>query len=324
MRPAKLHQVSVSSPRREVAFPAVVRATELAELTFQVPGQVVQLDALEGQLVVAGHVIARLDQRDARNNLEQAQAQFSNAEAELQRAERLIEQEAISQSALDGRRTQLKVARAKLAVARKAVDDAVLRAPFEGAISRVFVERYQNVQAKEPVVTLQSSTIEAVISAPSALVARSAQLNPVGTRVELDVAPGLKLPATFREASGVADAATQTYQLSFTFTAPKGLLILPGMTAMLRSNFTFTGAEQLAPSGVTVPLGAILAEGDELYVWLMGAGASGLSKRRVTLGNYTGDAVVVTSGLEAGDVVVAAGVRYVHEGMQVEAWTDRQ
>lgn len=320
-RPAKLHRVQMASLSREVTFPAVVRAAQATELTFQLSGEVVELNALEGQEVEQGFVLARLDQRDARNALAQSQAEFANARSEYERAQRLIADEAISRSVLDSRETQLAVARAALDVAQKALDDTTLRAPYDGSISSVFIEQFQNVQSKEAILQLQSRTIEVVIDAPGSIIARSPTLEPVGTRVELDVAPGVEIPATFREASGVADQATQTYQLSFTFEPPPGLLILPGMTALLKSTFLFSDSESLVAAGVNVPLSAILSEGDTRYVWQVDPDSQRVSKQAVTVGVYSGSGVVITRGLQAGDTVVAAGVSFLHEGIQVQPWT---
>ncbi|MEM1433132.1 MAG: efflux RND transporter periplasmic adaptor subunit [Pseudomonadota bacterium] len=321
VRPARLYEVLAATSTRSITFPAVIQSARTAELTFQTQGEVVELTVLEGQEVAEGHIIARLDQRDVRNSLAQAQAEFANAEAEFRRAERLIAEEAISRSILDSRRTQMEIQRAALSVAEKAVDDTVLRAPFTGGVSRVFVEQFQNVQAKEPIIVLQSSTIEVVIDAPSTIVALGPRLEPANTLVELDVAPGIEIPAAFREATGTADEATQTYQITFTFDPPEGLVILPGMTATLRTTFNFVGVNDIAPDGYVVPLSAVLAEGDERFVWIYDQQTGTVSRQAVVLGVYSGTGVVVTEGLEGGETIVAAGVSYIHEGMRVQPWS---
>ncbi|MEO0951250.1 MAG: efflux RND transporter periplasmic adaptor subunit, partial [Pseudomonadota bacterium] len=241
VRPAKLITVGTASQQRNLSFPAVVRAAQSAELTFPIPGQVVELGVLEGSEIARGAIIAKLDQRDAENNLSQAQAEYQNAESEYRRAQRLRDQDAISQSVLEQRQTQLEVRQAAVDTARKALEDTVIRAPFSGGVSRVLIEQFQNVQAKEAIVVLQSGETEAIIDIPGQIIARIPQLEPVNTRVILDAAPEIEIPAVFREASGQADPNTQTYQISFTFKPPEGLLILPGMTATVRSTFNFKG-----------------------------------------------------------------------------------
>ena len=96
VRPAKLVTVAASTNQRELTFPAVIQSAQSAELTFQIAGEIRELNVLEGTFVEAGDIIARLDQRDARNRLAQSQAEYDNAEAEFQRADRLFSEDAIS------------------------------------------------------------------------------------------------------------------------------------------------------------------------------------------------------------------------------------
>lgn len=320
-RPAKFITVGTASQQRNLSFPAVIRAAQSAELTFPMAGEVVELNVLESADVSRGDVIARLDQRDARNNLTQAQAEFQNAESEYRRAQRLREQDAVSQSILEQRKTQLDVRQAAVATAQKALEDTVIRAPFSGGVSRVLVEQFQNVQAKEPIVVLQSGDTEAIIDIPGTIIARVPQLEPVNTRVILDAAPDLEIPAVFREAAGEADPNTQTYQVSFTFEPPEGLFILPGMTATVRSTFNFKGSNgDIVASGIAVPLDAILAEGPNRFVWVVDNDMK-LRKQAVALGQDTTESVTVTSGLDGGETIVAAGVSFLAEGMTVREWT---
>ncbi|MEM1437806.1 MAG: efflux RND transporter periplasmic adaptor subunit [Pseudomonadota bacterium] len=320
IRPAKLVTVGSASQNRNLSFPAVVRASQSAELTFPIPGQVVELNVLEGEEIERGAIIAKLDQRDAENNLAQAQAEYQNAESEYRRAQRLRDQDAISQSVLEQRQTQLEVRQAAVGTARKALEDTIISAPFSGGVSRVLIEQFQNVQAKEAVVVLQSGETEAIIDIPGTIIARIPQLEPVNTRVILDAAPDLEIPAVFREASGQADPSTQTYQISFTFEPPEGLLILPGMTATVRSTFNFKGTSgDIVSAGIAVPIDAILAEGQDRFVWVVGDDMR-LQKRAVTLGQDVTDSVTVTSGLEGNETIVAAGVSFLAEGMQVREW----
>ena len=162
VRPAKLVIATRSETSRLVSFPAVINAIESAELTFQIPGEITELNVLEGEIVSRGDVIARLNQRDGQNQVARAQAEFDNAEAEYRRAERLSEQDAISGTVLDSRRTARDVAAVALDSARKSLADTVLRAPFDGSISRVSARRFQNVQAKESIATIQTQEVEAV------------------------------------------------------------------------------------------------------------------------------------------------------------------
>lgn len=319
-RPAKLIEVETASNQRDFRFPAIIRAAQTADLTFQVPGEIREINALEGDEVEEGFVIARLDQRDALNGLAQAKAEFDNATTEFQRAERLSAQEAIADSVLDTRRTQRDVAEAAYRTAQKSVSDTILKVPFDGFISTVSGRQFQNVQAKESIAVLQSNEVEAVINVPGTIIARTPQLQPVGVRVILEAAPDAEIIAQFKEASGEADPSTQTYEITFSFVPPEDLFILPGMTATVESSFLFSGAQDIVAEGVAVPLAAILAEGDDTYVWVVDPNTMKISKQQVTAQSDAGDFVTVTEGLRGGELIVAAGVSFFHDGMIVRRW----
>lgn len=319
-RPAKLVQVEASSNQRDLSFPAVIQAAQTAELTFQVAGEIREINVLEGDDVEAGVTIAKLDQRDALNLLAQARAEFENASAEYDRAERLAAQDAISRSVLEGRRTQRDVAQAALNTAEKSLSDTVLKTPFKGGIAKVSGRQFQNVQAKEAIAILQSDEVEAVINIPGTIIARIPQLVPVGVQVRLDAAPDVEIMATFKEASGEADPNTQTYEVAFSFIPPENLFILPGMTATVSSSFVFNGAEDLVANGIAVPLSAILAEGDDTFVWVVDEASMKISKRQVTAQSDAADYVTVTTGLTGDETIISAGVSFFHDGMIVRRW----
>ena len=320
IRPVKLVTVEAASNEFPVSYPAVIEAAQSSILTFQVNGLLQELPVTEGQLVEAGDVIAQLDQRDFQNNLNSARAQFENAESEYQRARRLSEQNAISRSVLEARRSARDIARAQLDTAQKTFDDTVLRAPFTGQIAQISVENFQNVAAQQPVVTLQSAgVVEAVIDVPARILAYVPQINPTNTVVILDAAPNLPIPAVFKEASGQADPTTQTYRARFTFTPPDDLLILPGMTGAVNSVFIYQG-EQF-DLGVTVPIGSVMVEGDTHYVWVVDEASMTVSRREVAVSEERfGDEVSIVDGLEGGEIIAGAGAAYLHDGMTIRAW----
>ena len=320
VRPAKLVTTEAASNTRTLNLPAVVRSARSSEMTFQVSGQISELLVLEGQEVELGSIVARLDDRDYRNNVVQARAQYDNAEAEYQRARRLVAQDAISRSVVEARRASRDVALAALDSAEKNLSDTELKAPFSGGISRVYVEQFQNIQAKELIADIQSDGVEAIVNVPADLIAFVPQFQPVGTHVILDAAPNVEIPAVFKEASGQADPNTQTYEASFTFTPPDNLLILPGMTASLKSGFEFSANSTIVPSGIAAPLTAIVAEGEDIFVWVVDPDTMIVSKRVVTVGPGIGEEAVITSGLEGGETIVAAGGSFLHEGLQVRPW----
>jgi len=319
-RPVKLVTVDVSSNRFPLSYPAVVEAARSTTMTFQVGGLVNELSVVRGQDIKRGDLIARIDARDYANSVAAARAQYDNAQSEYERAEGLSRENAIAQSVVEARRSQRDVARAQLQQAQKALDDATLRAPFDGRISDVLIEQFQNVAPQSPVAVLQtSSSLEATIDVPAVIVAQSPNYVEEDTVIVLDAAPGVRIPAEFKEFTAEANPTNQTYRASFTFESPSSIDVLPGMTGTLSTVLIYEGP--LVEEGVSAPFSAVLTDGDARFVWVVDPDEMTVARRQVEIADQiTGETVTIVGGLTKGEMIVGAGAAYLHEGMRVSEW----
>jgi len=142
----------------------VVQATVKAKVS----GEVEAVTVREGQDVKAGAVIARIDTRNLQAQYERELAAVDKARADLELAtlnrdknRTLLEQKYISQntyetteSAYAGSVASLKLAEAQARLAKISLEDAVVRAPFDGTISRRLVEPGEKVSPDTSIVTL--------------------------------------------------------------------------------------------------------------------------------------------------------------------------
>ncbi len=83
-----------------------MRSVRNTDLAFQVEGQITEWNVIDGARFQRGGVIARLDARSFEAALDQAEAQYTNADSEYQCAPRLIKEDAISRSAVENREAQ--------------------------------------------------------------------------------------------------------------------------------------------------------------------------------------------------------------------------
>ncbi len=322
IRPAKLIEVSQTKSDDYLSYPAVIKSQQLSTLSFEVAGVVKELLVVEAQKVKGGEVLARLDQRDLQANLNSARAQFKNTDAEYQRAVRLIEEDAISRSELEQRKSKRDVNKAQLETAEKALQDSVLVAPYAGNIARVSIQKQQSIQAGEPaILILGSGGLEASVNLPSAIIAsaKDQKGSKTSSYLTLSVSPDLRIPALFKEATLDADAASQTYEVTFTFTAPKDLNILPGMNATL----WFKDPRKLASKiqKASVPITAISTDGGQKYVWVVNRESMVVTRRNIEIEDGIGANLIILGGLELGETIVAAGVSSLSEGMKVRPWS---
>jgi RND family efflux transporter MFP subunit len=327
VRPVKILEVGSGDDGRVREYPGFVRATQSAEIGFEVAGRVVRIAAKQGQRVQAGDVLAVLDDRDYVAQLDIERANVRKAEADLRRSESVYEQDpgAITVERIDGDRRALEVARARLAQSSKAVEDTVLRAPFDGVVSRRLIEVFENVQAKQPVVIVDDlEDIEVEINVPERDIGSPGTIAAGLTDEELDdltrrFAPRVSIsavgndefPGRYVEVAARADAATRTFAIRIAFDPPAGVVILPGMTA--RVTASFDGSQ-----GVSLPLSALGATpGGEPQVWVIDPATMTAHARVVTTGQVRNGTIDISAGLMPGELVATTGAKQLAEGMRV-------
>jgi RND family efflux transporter MFP subunit len=320
-KPAKLVVIGQQSSTSFLNYPATVKAENVFALSFEVSGVVDELLVVESQQVKKGEVLAKLDLRDLQASLQSAQAQFDSANSEFERADRLIKQEAISKSVFEQRRSQRDVNQAQLDTAKKALGDAVLVAPFTGYIAEVLIKSKQAIQSGTTAITiLGEGVMEATINIPASIMA-------LGDRTSkgleeayfvFSFAPDNRLKAKFKSVNLSADSASQTYKVTFTFTQPNGMNILPGMNG----TFWFPDPRNSkAEDELAISIASVGIDGNQKFVWLVDQINNTVSRRDITVQDGVGEMLVVTSGLQMGDTVVAAGISSISDGMKVHPWS---
>jgi RND family efflux transporter MFP subunit len=133
----------VAVSQREIGLPAVV----LAAVGYVVPereitiaastqGKIVEMPVAENQRIRAGDLVARLENDDQRANVQLAVAQRDEAGRELRVTQQLFKRGVRTENELERAQTSYNMADARVSIARAALENTVLRAPFDGTIVR--------------------------------------------------------------------------------------------------------------------------------------------------------------------------------------------
>ena len=326
VRPVKMLTIEGAGSASQREYPATVKATQQADMGFEVPGRISEFLVKEGQIVESGQVLARLDDRDYQAELEKAKANQRKAQADLNRSLSIYRQDkgAISTTTIESDRRAKEVTDAALRQAEKAVEDTVLRAPFDGYMARKLVEDFANVQAKEPVLILQDiSQLEVEVSVPERDIAGGMPKQTpeeISRRVKPEVSitsiPDRSFPARVKEFATTADPTTRTFQVRLIFDRPDDISILPGMTARVRANVVKQG-------GIRIPLTALQGGAQlQAFVWKVNPDSMTVSRAPVQAGEMSGAEVSIESGLGAGDIIAISGLQQLEDGMQVRRFGD--
>ena len=231
---------------------------------------------------------------------------------------------------IEAMRAQIQGLQAQEETIQNALNDTALEAPFSGVIAKKFVENFQEVRAKQPIVSLQDiSKIEILIHVSEVFMIQ-AEKDAVRAIAEFAAAPGKEYPLALKEFSTEADPITQTYRAVLEMSAPKGINILPGMTATVMGTLDCSGhgqgTEFLAPicknpqglSSFRIPINAIFAGGAEKnYVWVVDPNTMRVKKREVKIGGISGQNIHILGGIVSGVKIVTAGVNYLQEDQKI-------
>jgi RND family efflux transporter MFP subunit len=323
VRPVKLFTVGAEEDSAHRFYPATIRSGRRVKLAFQVPGQIIEFPVKPGQQIRKGELLGRLNSHDYENTLKSAISRYKESKTDFMRYSKLVEKKAVSVALFEGKRKAFEIAEAEMKIAAKALLDTRLTAPFDGVIAATYVDNFQNVQAKQEILSFQgTSDVELIISVPEKDVINVPAHMPL---LEIDkmfkpvaVFPALKnmsFPLKSKEFETEADSATHTFRAVFIMPSPKEFSIMPGMTALAR----VSNGRKMGVSGYRIPAAAALEDSQGTkHVWLVADNMTA-HKRPVTVGAMSEDRIIVKDGLKKGDVIIAAGANFVSEGMKVRA-----
>jgi RND family efflux transporter MFP subunit len=325
VRPVKMMTIGAGAAGGSREYPGQVRAAEEIQLSFEVPGRLIELNAREGQHMAAGELIGALDPTDFEATRDRELARRNEARADYERNNTLFERDAISLRDLEVVRRRYEVTEANLRQAEKAVRDTRLYAPFDGKIAGRLVQNRENVTAKQPVVVFHDdSSLEIHASFPESDFLRIRDLGTVqdmtdrlAPKVEVSVAQGVLIDAWVKELRATADPVTRTYDVTLGFTPPAAVSITSGMTAKVI--ITMQGAA----GTIMVPATAVTADPEgRSIVWVYDEANSAVTGREVVVGQLTGDEIEILGGLEDGDTIAILGASNLTEGMKVRPLAD--
>ena len=210
-RPVKILTVGTESSREAREYPGRVSAVREAEVAFEVAGRIIELPVTEGLWVERGTLLAKLDPRDFEASLTAAIADRDAAEADYVRFQELLEKDAVSRRDFEIRERNFEVAKSRVDISEKALEDTLLGAPFSGRVARKLVDEFQTVQAKQAIVLLQDTrALGIAVDLPEADLMRSSR----GERVsDLEAAErSLAVEATVSIAFGTRQRLSSALQ----------------------------------------------------------------------------------------------------------------
>lgn len=307
-----------------VSTVGTLEAMNAAEIRAEVEGRVTDIVAAEGARVRAGATLLRIDPERYRVGRQRAAAQLAQAVAQAQNDSILLERNrpllaagAIGPQTLEDVQTRAELsragrdaARAALSLADRDLRRATVTAPFTGEFVSRLVDLGDYVKIGDPVgrlvaadtlrLTFQLAETEGVA------IRRGAPVS-----FEVTALPGRSFTGLVYYVSPAVEERTRTIAVKAWVPNPDGTL-RPGLSATVRVQ------TDVLKDAVVVPDVAIRRQGDLTYLFKVAGGeAQRVEVRTATRPNP--GAVVVLSGVAAGDSIVVAGFQKIEQGRAVRA-----
>ena len=299
-----------------------LKAVNSAFVKAKVAGELQSLSVREGDFVKAGQVIGRIDTTEYQARVRQAQQQAESAKAQVDIAQRsldnnksLVDQGFISRTALDTSLNNLSAAQANYRAAQagadvaiKSLDDTVLRAPIGGQIAQRLVQNGERVSIDARVVEivdLGTLELEAALAAGDSVKVKAGQV------AQLSI-EGLSQPVP----ASVARINPSTVAGSRSVLVYLAVAATPG----LRQGLFAQGALRTgALTALALPLDAVRTDKPQPYVQhIVGAKVTHQTVTPGATGEYQGVSMIEVTGLAEGAEVLVGAVGALREGTLVQ------
>ncbi|MFN9471898.1 efflux RND transporter periplasmic adaptor subunit [Acidovorax sp.] len=301
-----------------------LRATESAMVKARVAGELQGLTVREGDSVRAGQVLARIEATESQARLRQAQQQADAARAQVDINQRtvtnnqaLVNQGFISatalvtsQASLESAQSTYRAALAAADVAKKSLDDTVLRSPITGQVSQRLAQPGERMPIDGrvlEVVDLSRLELEALLSPADSLAVR------VGQKAQLQIEGSTEpVVATVARINPSAQAGSRTVPVYLAIAQNRGAPVL--RQGLFVQGMLDTGRAEV----LTVPLDAVRTDKPAPYIQAVRDGkVAYLPVKAGARAVVDGQTVVAIEGAPEGTVVVSGRMGQLREGTAV-------
>jgi RND family efflux transporter MFP subunit len=313
-----------------LAISGTVKAVNYAVIKARVAGELQHLDAREGDAVKAGDVLARIDPTEYQRRWQQSTEQATAALAQMEVAKRLwennqslVQQNFISKAAMNnseanyvGALATHKAALAGADVARKALDDATLRAPFAGIVSARSAQVGERVGIDAKImelVDLRQLEVEVPLSPSESMDVRVGQT----ARLQLEDRQET-VAATVKRISPSAQAGSRSVLIFLALDRAEGLrhgLFAKGILGLGKSQVLALPLTAVRTDRAQPYVQVVEPVGDQLQVVHKPVS---LGLRGMDLTQSEPETLVGVTGLDVGSTVLKSQVGALREGMRVK------
>lgn len=278
-------------------------------LALQSTGRVVSVDAKNGDRIRKGQTILSIDNTQALNALNGAEAAYKHALDGHTRASKVHEKGVVSDQKMVEIESQYMQAKSLYEAAKQQLKECTLVAPCDGVLSGLEVEKGQTIIPGTKLCSiLDVSGFSVRFTVPEGEINRFANKSMSGT-VEC-AAVNASYPVRVMEKSIAANPVTHTYEVVASINGGVNVLH-SGMVAKVQFDSPASSDES-----IVIPSRCVLLRPEGYTVWVAEQGRA--IRRDITIDGYQAEGIRVLSGLQAGDTLIIDGYQKLYNHCEIE------
>ncbi len=309
--PVSIEKVALSDLVETFTLPASLEAWEDLTLAAEISGSVQKIHFKEGDRVQANAVLLEIDPDTIKSYLRRDHENVKVMQRKLARFRKLATDGLVSQQELDELENGFTAARSALKTTQLQLEKSLPRAPVNGIIDYLYVDRGEYVDPGKPLMRLvQVEKLKIIADVPE----KDVPYLKIGQQVELIPAAINNLPVdpmvgTIDYIAFSANPATRTYRTKIVLDN-RSAHLRPGM--IVRVKFVRQRLNQV----VSVPIFAVMDRVGEKVVFLAENGIA--RKVKVTIGSSIKQRIVINTGLTENQSLVIEGQQLLIDGSKIE------
>lgn len=308
----KVMQAAASSVSYNGRYTGSVCSATSANLSFGIPGIVVEVAVSEGQDVKEGELLARIDDTSYISAYGTAKSLYDQAQDAYNRLKGLHDSKSLADIKWVEVESQLAQAKNMLDIAEKELGNCRITAPFSGTISTRNIEPGQySVPAVTAFTIINPDDMMCTFSVPENEV--SLFRYGMTARVTIPSLDNEVMDGTVCRIGTSASLMTHAYEVGVEIGSAPGVL-RPGMICSISVNLH---PDEMADKQIVLPSNAIMLDFDNShYVWVA-QGDTIATRRSIGIGRAVANGIEVISGLDGNESIITDGLLKISEGSKI-------
>ena len=307
--PVKVSEVDEGMITSSLVFDSVLETESSVEIFAETAGLILEVHVEEGDRVVAGQILALMENVEEGVDAEEAEARYEHQKANFKRTEDLYGRKLINQQEYDNAKFDLEQMRLRFERAKIQLENTIVRSTVSGVVTERNAQAGRRVATNRVLFSIMNlDELFANVNIPGQHMLSIEQGLPAV--IDSDLIEGVRYDAFVKLVSPIVDPESGTFKAKVAVSKLNGMPIYPGMFVNVRV------IVDTSDDAVLIPKEAIVHEGDLKYIFKV---QNGKAKKTLLQEGYSNVGFVqATSDIVKGDLVIVMGHSALKDGANVK------